>query len=351
VRQPAANQPTRYTYDGANRLRRVERGGSRIDYLYDYNGRLLERARTTGTATHRARFVYANRVVLADLDAGDQLVTVYTRTDSGRLLRRRSASALVPAPGTDPNSLLYVHDGLSSVARLVDMDGSARLSVSYDAWGKATSSGQAVGDRFRYRGAFQDGDTELLLFGRRWYDPALGRWLSQDPILADVLAARRDSASAALDITNLYLYVGNNPLNLVDPSGLSIYDWFEWFKTTLPGRVLVEAIKWKEVDPKTLEPKGTMPERVEKKNPVDPNEDEAADAPEEFEPGAGEGSRSPSSERTYSKLARSAGGGGGGAQYVLAGGAAALVVVAAAPVEAAAAIVFGVGATLAWVFD
>jgi RHS repeat-associated protein len=230
------------------------------------------------------------------------------------------------------------------------MEGSTHLSVSYDAWGKATSSGPAVAERFGYRGAFQDVETGLLLFGRRWYDPALGRWLTEDPILADVLAARRDSASAALDIANLYLYVGNNPLNLVDPSGLSINDWFDWFKTTLAGRVLAEAIKWAEVDPKTLEPKGTMPERVEKMRPVDPNEDEAADAPEEFEPGAGEGSRSPSSERTYSRLARSAGGGGGEMQYVLAGGAAALVIVAASPVEVPTAIGIGIGAAFRWAF-
>lgn len=350
VRQPAADQPTRYTYDGANRLRRVERGGSRIDYLFDCNGRLLERARTTGTATDRARFVYANRAVLADLDAGDQPVTVYTRTDGDRLLRRRSASALVPAPGTDPHSLLYVHDGLGSVARLVDMDGSARLSVSYDAWGKATSSGQAVDDRFRYRGAFQDGDTGLLLFGRRWYDPALGRWLSQDPILADVLAARRDAADAALDIANVYVYVGNNPLNLVDPSGLSIFDWMKWFRSTTPGEVLEKAMKGRALDPKTLEPQDSRPEQVEKKS-IDPNEDEAADTPDEFEPGAGEGSRSPSSQRTYNNPARSARGGGGGAEYVLAGGAAALVVVAAAPVEVTAAIGGGIVAAFVWVFD
>jgi RHS repeat-associated protein len=243
------------------------------------------------------------------------------------------------------------HDGLNSVERLIDTGGSTRLSVAYDAWGNATSSGPAVAERFRYRGAFQDGDTGLLLFGRRWYDPALGRWLTQDPILADVLAARRDAGSAALDIANLYLYVANNPLNLVDPSGLSIFDFMKRFQSKLPGKVLVEAIRWSEVDPKTHEPKGTMPQRVEKQNPVDPNEDEVADTSDEFEPGAGEGSHSPSSERTYSNPARFARGGGGGAEWVLAFGAAALVVVLAAPVEVPAAIGGGIVATCKFVFD
>jgi uncharacterized protein RhaS with RHS repeats len=43
----------------------------------------------------------------------------------------------------------------------------------------------------------------------RYYDPAIGRWLSEDP-----------SGFGGGD-TNLYRYVGNNPVNLVDPTGLA----------------------------------------------------------------------------------------------------------------------------------
>src|SRR6185503_5361489 len=47
----------------------------------------------------------------------------------------------------------------------------------------------------------------------RWYDPVLGRWLSRDP------AGYKDGMS-------LYAYVGGNPLLMVDPLGLSVYEWF-----------------------------------------------------------------------------------------------------------------------------
>jgi hypothetical protein len=46
------------------------------------------------------------------------------------------------------------------------------------------------------------------------YDPTIGRWLSRDPIGED-------------GGTNLYRYVGNNPVNLTDPSGLLVETYYE----------------------------------------------------------------------------------------------------------------------------
>jgi RHS repeat-associated protein len=53
-----------------------------------------------------------------------------------------------------------------------------------------------------------DRDTGLVRFGHRDYDPDIGRWTVKDPILF----AGRD--------TDLYGYVLNNPVNLIDPLGL-----------------------------------------------------------------------------------------------------------------------------------
>ena len=50
-------------------------------------------------------------------------------------------------------------------------------------------------------------ETNLVLFGRRYYDPSLGRWLTRDPL-------------GSLDGVNDYAFVHNNPENLVDPDGL-----------------------------------------------------------------------------------------------------------------------------------
>lgn len=60
---------------------------------------------------------------------------------------------------------------------------------------------------YRYSGKERDDFTGLYYFGYRYYAHWLGSWMSPDPI-------------GPKDSENLYLYVHNNPVNLVDPNGL-----------------------------------------------------------------------------------------------------------------------------------
>jgi RHS repeat-associated protein len=54
-------------------------------------------------------------------------------------------------------------------------------------------------------------DPKLVRFGSRDYDPGMGRWTNKDPI------------GFAGGDTNVYPYVGNDPVNLTDPSGLDTF--------------------------------------------------------------------------------------------------------------------------------
>ncbi len=77
---------------------------------------------------------------------------------------------------------------------------------------------------FGFAGCLYDVDTKLCHFGAREYDASTGRWLSKDPI------------GFGGGDTNLYGYVLNDPINLIDSSGLSARD-VELIMTTFNSTV------------------------------------------------------------------------------------------------------------------
>ena len=80
---------------------------------------------------------------------------------------------------------------------------------TYSAFGvEAYDSSSSVETVFGFTGRFFDDAFQIQYNTRRWYDPALQQWLSVDPILF-----------RAGD-PNPRRYVGNDPVNQVDPSGL-----------------------------------------------------------------------------------------------------------------------------------
>jgi len=66
----------------------------------------------------------------------------------------------------------------------------------------------SAGNPWRYRGKRVDKESGLMYFGYRYYDPAVGRWISPDP-------------AGAIDGPNLYAYARNNPMKYVDYFGLN----------------------------------------------------------------------------------------------------------------------------------
>jgi RHS repeat-associated protein len=108
------------------------------------------------------------------------------------------------------NSTRFFHnDHLGTTKAVTDHTGLVLERWDHYPFGEEWVSG-LTGDRYRYTGHLRDQETGNDYAGARYYTNARGRWLSVDPLLGDMSNPQR---------LNRYSYVGNDPVNIVDPDG------------------------------------------------------------------------------------------------------------------------------------
>ena len=98
----------------------------------------------------------------------------------------------------------------------------------YDAWGTITPNGVydvsglnlAELNPFRYRGYYYDTETGLYYLKTRYYDPAIGRFMTIDGI--EYLDPE------TINGLNLYAYCNNNPVMNIDPNGT--WSWKKFWR-------------------------------------------------------------------------------------------------------------------------
>lgn len=81
--------------------------------------------------------------------------------------------------------MTYYHaHGLGSIVAVTDQDGDVVKSYDYDPWGNRTESGTLTVDGvdYAFTGREWDAETGLYYYRARYYDPRIGRFISEDPI-------------------------------------------------------------------------------------------------------------------------------------------------------------------------
>ena len=185
-----------YTWDYENRLNNASKSsGVTVVCSYDALGRRIQRTSTTYGTT---KFVYEDADVVRDLDGSGSTVADYLNGPGIDNKFRQTAGGVAS---------YLVTDHLGSTRALADASGSVVSSLGYDSYGNVTSGSAST--RHTYTGREIDSDTGLMYYRARWYDPQQGRFVSEDPIGFDGGGI------------NLYSYVNNDPVNLLDPMGLS----------------------------------------------------------------------------------------------------------------------------------
>ena len=188
---------TTYAWDFENRLTSVTLPGSggTVSFKYDPFGRRIYKSSSSGTS------IYAYD--------GDNLIE--ETNSSGAVVARYSQGLNIDEPLAmlrSSTTSFYQADGLGSITSLSNAAGALAQTYSFDAFGKQTSSSGSLVNPFQYTGRELDSEANLYFLRNRYYDPATGRFLNEDP-------------NRFLGGINLYRYVSNNPGNFVDPLGLA----------------------------------------------------------------------------------------------------------------------------------
>jgi RHS repeat-associated protein len=123
----------------------------------------------------------------------------------GGLLARSSGYS----SGSWTSHAYYHADGNGNITTLIDSSQSVVANYRYDPFGNTLLQSGTLADANVYRFSSKEVHTNsaMYYYGYRFYDPVFQRWINRDPI-------------QEWGGMNLYAFVGNQPLRLVDPYGL-----------------------------------------------------------------------------------------------------------------------------------
>ena len=207
-----------YQYDVLKRLTNVYRySPATVPILanrYDGLGRRVEAVRN-GTNVERYVYVPGTFLVLAVLDATNGVKEIYTHgPDISGTLGGAGGIGGILSQTTGTNTHYLHPDAAGNVVLTTDASGKTTSILQYTPFGRLLSRSGTFASRFAFSSKEWEPSAGLYYYGYRWYSPGLGRWLSRDPL-----------GEQADPLHNLYRFVGNNPLNAVDPLGLQMVGW------------------------------------------------------------------------------------------------------------------------------
>ncbi len=208
------------TWTAQNMVRSLQRGGQAWSLLYDADGtRVVREEAAANTATYTVAPTYELR--FEGSEVSEARISVLGGT--GRVVAEVFAEhSALEENGLWEHTKKYVHDDHLGSAHLVtDREGAVESRVMYGPWGTArdgnnwsSALSESALDELPvgFTGHQPELDAGIINMRGRMYDPAVGRFMSGDPVIENPLE---------VGTWNAYSYVQNRPLSLVDPTGLA----------------------------------------------------------------------------------------------------------------------------------
>ena len=195
-----------YAYDFENRLTQTTQDGVALSFRYDGLGNRYEQT-VGGTTPVTTRYV---------LDTEGALSRVLAQTDTTNTIEAYYVygHGLIERVAPDGTVHYYHYDPRGSTIALTDASGIITDEYVYGPYGKLQNHTGSTPNPFTFVGAagVMSDAPDLYYLRARYYDPDLGRFLTQDPSSGKT----RDPQTL-----NKYAYALDNPVLYIDISGLS----------------------------------------------------------------------------------------------------------------------------------
>jgi RHS repeat-associated protein len=190
-----------------------------VDYVYDPFNQLVKRVvdsdgdqSSSPTAVDQTFFLYDQGQVVLEFEKNGTGNVAAGDLSHRYLWNPAAVDQLFADEQLGDDTYWMMSDNLGSIRDVLDSAVNLRIHRDFDSFGNVideTHYNGNIDEAFGFTGRLFDDETGLQNNLNRWYDPATGRWISEDPI-----------GFAAGD-ANLNRYVGNESTRYIDPSGLA----------------------------------------------------------------------------------------------------------------------------------